>query len=562
MGFLNIFFISFVCCWSLLSAGKLFNNIIVKDNEDNFFENIILGFIFLSFLALLINFFFSLNEHLNLIFLFFPVFIYLFIIKKEIKKDIKYLTLLSILCVILISLENTNRPDAGLYHLPYINILNESNLIIGLSNLHFRYGHISIIQYISAIYNNSIFTDNGILVPTAVIYLALLGYLIKEIFTKKDDKFYSFCSAIFASYTLINMNRYSSWGNDDFASIMAFIIFLNCYKNYQTFNIISFSKIILFCSLTFLIKSFYLIIFLLPLIIFYKNFKKLIREIFFNKVIIFSYTFIFLWLIKNFLISSCLVFPVTFLCFDIFSWSLNENFIKNISIISEAWAKDWPNNVGNKNYEGFIGNFNWFETWIKNHFLIIVKNISVLIILIIIFKTINIPSLNKFQKKFINTFSLIFCILFLIWLYKFPLLRYGEGIVVIFLLLISFYIKLPTLKINSYKFSLIIIILLSIAVVGKNLSRIVKNFENNYIDYPWPKKNTYTSLNVKNKYIAHRKNGILLYYSPKVETNLCMYGSAPCAAIGVNESYSKIEKIEINKGKFIIFDVFYIINKS
>ena len=41
-----------------------------------------------------------------------------------------------------------------------------------------------------------------------------------------------------------------------------------------------------------------------------------------------------------------------------------------------------------------------------------------------------------------------------------------------------------------------------------------------------------------------------------------MYGSAPCAAIGVNESYSKIEKIEINKGKFIIFDVFYIINKS
>ena len=87
------------------------------------------------------------------------------------------------------------------------------------------------------------------------------------------------------------------------------------------------------------------------------------------------------------------------MCFDIFSWSLNENFIKNISIISEAWAKDWPNNVGNKNYEGFIGNFNWFETWIKNHFLIIVKNISVLIILIIIFKTINIPSLNKFQKN-------------------------------------------------------------------------------------------------------------------------------------------------------------------
>ena len=109
---------------------------------------------------------------------------------------------------------------------------------------------------------------------------------------------------------------------------------------------------------------------------------------------------------------------------------------------------------------------------------------------------------------------------------------------------------------------IIIITLISVAVVGKNLARIIKNFDNNYYDYPWPKKNSYTSLNVENKYIEHRKNGKFLYYSPKVEAMLCMYGSAPCAAIGVNESYSKIKKIKINKSKFLIFDVFYIINKS
>ena len=562
MGFLNIFFVSFLCGWSLLSGGKLFNKIILKDYKINFFENIILGFIFFSFLALFINFFFSLNKILNLIFIFFPIFIYFFISKREIKKDIKYLILLSFICLILISLENTNRPDAGLYHLPYINILNESNLIIGLSNLHFRYGHISIIQYISAIYNNSIFTDNGILVPTGIIYIALLGYLIKETITEKDDRFYSFCSAIFSSYVLINMNRYSSWGNDDFASIMAFLIFLNCYKNHQNLSATGFSKIILFCSLTFLIKSFYLLIFLLPAIIFFLNFKYLIREIFFNKIIIFSYTFILLWLIKNFLTSSCLIFPVNFLCFDIFYWSLNEDFIKNISLISEAWAKDWPNNVRDINYVDFVDDFNWINAWIRNHFFIIVKNISILIILIIIFKIINFIKYNKYQKKFIDIFSLIFFALFLIWFLKFPLLRYGEGIVVIFLLLISFYINPSALKIDNYKFYIIIITLISVAVVGKNLARIIKNFDNNYYDYPWPKKNSYTSLNVENKYIEHRKNGKFLYYSPKVEAMLCMYGSAPCAAIGVNESYSKIKKIKINKSKFLIFDVFYIINKS
>ena len=41
-----------------------------------------------------------------------------------------------------------------------------------------------------------------------------------------------------------------------------------------------------------------------------------------------------------------------------------------------------------------------------------------------------------------------------------------------------------------------------------------------------------------------------------------MYGSSPCAAIGVNETYFKIKDIQINKGKFLIFKMFYIINKN
>ena len=94
--------------------------------------------------------------------------------------------------MLIISLDNTNRPDAGLYHLPYINILNESNLIVGISNIHFRYGHISIIQYISAIYNNIFFSNNGILVPPSIIFLALIGYLILESIKSKDDQFYNF----------------------------------------------------------------------------------------------------------------------------------------------------------------------------------------------------------------------------------------------------------------------------------------------------------------------------------------------------------------------------------
>lgn len=562
MGYLNIFLTSFFCALSLLSAGKLFNKFLIKENKVNFFENIIFGFILFSFLGLSINFFFSLNEKLNIIFLIFPIILYFFINKREIKKDIKYLLILSLLSLILISLENTNRPDAGLYHLPYINILNESNLIVGISNIHFRYGHISILQYISAIYNNIFFTDNGILIPPSIIFLALSGYLVNETLKDKNDQFYKFLAAIFTCYTLINMNRYSSWGNDDFASILMFIIFLNCYKNFQNLDIISFAKTLLFCSLAFLIKSFYLVIFLLPFVIFLKNFKSFYREIVFNRINLFSFIFLGLWILKNFLTSSCLIFPVSFLCFDIFSWSLNEISISNISLISEAWAKDWPNNEGNFNYNNFISDFNWFSAWANNHFVIITQNISVLVVLLLMFKVSNKIQLNNIQKSFIKIYTLTLSILFLIWFLKFPLLRYGEGIIVTFLLIISMYIKIPSIKVDSYKFSLVIILILSTGIVVKNFSRILKNYNYQYVDYPWPKKNTYTDSNIKNEYISLKKDGEILYYRPKIEANLCMYGSSPCAAIGVNETYFKIKEIQINKGKFLMFDKFYIVNKK
>ena len=70
---------------------------------------------------------------------------------------------------LILSESNVYRPDAGLYHLPYIGILNSEKIILGLSNLHFRYAHTSILQYFSAASNNIIFGDNGIVFAQALI---------------------------------------------------------------------------------------------------------------------------------------------------------------------------------------------------------------------------------------------------------------------------------------------------------------------------------------------------------------------------------------------------------
>ena len=125
MGFINIFFASFLCALSLLSTGRLFNKLIIKKKDVNFFESLIYGFIFISFFSLLLNFFTSLNQQLNSVIIIILLIIYFLISRKHLKTDLILLLIISFLSVLIMSFENINRPDGGLYHFPFINILND-----------------------------------------------------------------------------------------------------------------------------------------------------------------------------------------------------------------------------------------------------------------------------------------------------------------------------------------------------------------------------------------------------------------------------------------------------
>ncbi len=557
MGFINIFIISLLCSVSLLSTGRIFNQLILKKKDTNFFENIIYGFIFLSFISLILNFFLSLNQLLNSTILVISLIIYFFISKKHYRNDLIFLISFAFFSVLIISFDTINRPDAGLYHFPFINILNDKQLIVGLSNLHFRYGHVSIIQYISAVYNNYLFTDNGILVPPAIILFSLLGYFIFETFKKNSDTFCKILSLIITIYILLNMNRYSSWGNDDFASIIFFIIVFESYKFLLGKDSVIFSKIILLCTVCFLIKTFYIISFLIPLSLIISVYKKFQLKKYFNINILFCFLFITLWITKGYLTTSCLFFPLEFSCFGNFDWSINSEAVSRISQISEAWSKDWPN-FNSKNqfdYGFYISNFNWLSTWLNNHFLIIVDKLLIFSLIVIIIRLFVKIDINFNQKKFINLFIILLLFLTIIWFLKFPTFRYGEGIIISFMIILSFWIKLSLFSINLKKFSLILILLFGTGVLLKNSIKFYNNFDYFYVDYPWPKKNTFSKNNNFNEYNKYFSNGELVYVEPKIESNLCMYGKSPCAAIGVNKYFFGIkENILIEKGKFLIFE--------
>ena len=348
--------------------GRTFCDFYFKKNNNNECENAIFGTIFVSLIALIINFFLPLNKIVSTIIFVIPFFV---LIKKNIsKKEFWFLIKVTTIVFFFIIFSNVNRPDAGLYHLPYTQILNENKIIIGLGNLHFRFGLVSIIQYLSAINYNYIFGVQGIIIPLASLVSFILIYFFDEVlnFLKKKNNFEIndiFCLFILV-YFCYKINRYSGFGNDAPAHLLYFYLISIYLKSKINFDILK--KTSLIASYAFLNKITLGLCYIFPLIIFLKLNKEKYK-IFFS----FSSLFILLWLIKNIFISGCFIYSVEKTCINKFIWTdKSETIKKNIS--AEAWAKDWPNRVNDSiSQENYLKNFNWLSSWSKNHLIYILK---------------------------------------------------------------------------------------------------------------------------------------------------------------------------------------------
>ena len=403
---IEIFFLSSLNSIFYFSSGLFFAQKIldleITEEQSNIFKFVLYGGIFLAFLGLLLNFFISLGKNLNTILLIIS-FIYLFTVEKNIlKKVLLYSLLIGFACSILITYDNTYRPDAGLYHLPFTSVLNNEKIIIGLSNIHFRFGHTSIVQYLSALNYNWIFNINAVVLPTGVIYFAFLFYLIYEIKNTKNKNLLLFYFLLF-SYFCLKLNRFSDFGNDAPAHIYYF--FLTSLALNYNFNInkkkiseiIILSAYIVFNKITLFLGSLISIIFLF--------FKK---KIFYFKIkpIIFISLFTILFFLKNFLVSGCIAFPIEKTCNKNILWfdkGINGYSSAKITMLeNEAWTKGWSDQKENsKSYEVYLSNYDWIEIWIKNHgkrtlnkllpFLIF----TIFVLLIIL----NIKNQSNFKKK-------------------------------------------------------------------------------------------------------------------------------------------------------------------
>jgi hypothetical protein len=565
LNYLHILFLNTIIAMIFIAHGIFFLKKILKLNntENNIYEYGLFGIISISLYSLILNFFFPLSNYLNLILLFVPI---IFVLKSLKRKFFLYAAIVGLISFIIMILENSNRPDAGLYHLPFIKILNEYKIIFGLSNLHFRYGHTSILQYLAAPFNNFLFTENGILIPLAQIFSFVVLFFFHEIKNKDHSNFYKLLIFLFLFNVLISMNRYSEFGNDHPAHMFFFLSIIKLFNNSYKSREIQFIKILFYSLYAFLIKTFLIFSFLIPLFFLYKE-KNFFVRIFFTKKNLIVITIIALWLIKNFIISGCLIYPLNITCGKNISWSSYSNKIANPKtqeISGEAWAKSFPDR-NNKNIieKEFISNLDWVNSWVKVHFIIVINNLLPILLLVFLLKLIKYNNL-AFEDLIFFKKEVIFLLLLsffssLYWFFKFPLFRYGSSYLfslIIFIYISSFYFENKNFFYQK-KIKLLtnIILIIFIVILLKNVKRYYLNYNQIYNDYPWPKKNSFTMTNEKfpNKEKSDENNKVIYYYSTSPD-GLCMFSiKAPCS-MGNSDVIGEVKK------KIILFNYSFFYN--
>ena len=536
---ISILFSTFITNCLIFSYGIFLYLYIFKERitKNNIYEIPIFGIVILSFISLLINFVLPLSKLIGSIILLLGLINMIIFAKNNLnilKKFINIVIFSTAISVLLLAYSNIYRPDAGLYHLPYISILNDNKIIFGLSNIHFRFGTTSIIQYLSAIQNNYILNLSSISIPIASTFSFAIIFFIRNVFhkIKKKDFFLSVFYFFTSISCLLGYGSFGNYGNDAISNLYFFILTLIFLDNFDSLKESSlvFFKILILSIFLFATKAFMSIVLIIPFIIFI--FKKRRIELFREFPTYLCIIILTSWFIRTVIISGCIVYPLKETCFSNLKYYDSKTTLIEASA-GEAWAKDWVNQKDIKlNYNEYNKRFNWLKTWSNNHLIKILEKIAPFIIFLLLFNFYNYyTSRNNYNipKGFKYTF-IFSLILSSIWFLKFPLYRYGSSFLIVLLISISLLLMM-NLKIfpnqnNIKKNFKIILIIFAFIFISKNFLRIYENKIN--LNYNiWPDIYSENNSGEPNNFQLIKKSEKDLYYFSKGK--LCMYSKSPCS---------------------------------
>lgn len=514
--------------------------IINKNNYISLDETTLISLISLSIFGFILNFIFSLNEILNITILVFNLFLFIFLDKKNLSKILKK-SFLYILILILVITFSRNPEDSNLYHNSYIALINNDKISFGISNLHFRFGHTAFIQYLSALSYVPKISEYLIIIQNNFFYCLVLSIFYKYFKTGllKKDYFLSSFNALALIFFTLKFSKHSDWGIDlNPALLTVYLSSLIIYLSKKKISDSNFRFLYFYTGLIVLFIIFnrttYSFLILFPFLILILN-KINVKELFQLKLIICFSIIVSLYVLKNFINTSCLLYPFYITCIET-EWSselIKHLNYKQIYYQSKAWSMGFPDSTGNLSEEIYVKNFNWVNAWLSVHFLKIIEKILpflILVSLIFIFFNFYLPKKKIIEKNISYNIEYFYLIIFftasiIFWFINFPLYRYGAGFLITFAILLASGLFVKIFKTKDYKISFILKFFLIVPLIilsFKNIHRIIKEDSNPLL--PLTFKNEQIDSKIMNSNaIYFYKNFEICYYpklSPCVKDNI------------------------------------------
>tara|TARA_B100001057_G_scaffold295213_1_gene295292 strand:- start:986 stop:2629 length:1644 start_codon:yes stop_codon:yes gene_type:complete len=454
------------------------------------------GILFMTILSYITNLAFPHNFIHNSIFLVLGLITCFSLLRKKLfRKRIKLILIISSVLFIGILMYKTH-DDFFYYHFSYTVSLIEFKKIFGLGNLEHGFRTPSSIFYFNSLFYLPIF-EKSLINSGAIFFLIFTNiFLIQKIFNQLKNKKNDFI-LILSLLSLIFINtifyRLAEHGTDRSALILIFILAIYYLESVnKKLTIINFKyyykKILIITLLILSLKSFYLIYTIFLFLLFFEYRRILSEENFYK--ILFSekvgYYFLFGALIFIFTIFSntgCLIYPASFTCIDIFSWSIPKNEVVQMKTWYELWSKAGASPTYRvDNVDIYLSHFNWVPNWIQNHFFNKISDFLLSLIIIIIIASSILLKFTKenLPKRNFYLFYFFLIILLMEWFFNHPSLRYG-GFTLIALCIfvpLSLYIEKGISLNFKLKKKITLLIYISFIFFSlKNVDRINKEFK-------------------------------------------------------------------------------------
>ncbi len=487
---LTLFFLSIIIT-SVAIAG--FGSLLSSKTENNFFLDICFGFIVISILITTFHFFYEIKSVLKILILLigFTIFLkkkYMFDYKLLIqKKNFLYLVIIALLIPMFIS--QKYHEDFGYYHLPYALAFLEEKIVFGFANINKTFVYNSIWLNLYPIFFLENQNYDYLTYPSFLLFLSFIIFSIDQILKKEYSKISNYYLTIVLFYLLLKFTRISEFGVDFPATIFAILGIFYFIKFYETNEIRDrksfFYFNLAFSSFSILIKLSVLPIIILPIYLYFSNFKKL-KFCIFNSEFLCIYFLGLVFLIQQFFYTGCLFFPTNLTCLSV-SWFNPEHLklSKELELINKSYS------TAREIYspEEYLENFTWFLFWLKRNFIEISEHLITIILPSLIFFTFLKKEKKKNYKIKKENFIYFFCFISLLfWLNFSPVIRFSIPffVTIIFMIFYKFYIKKKFSK-NIFIFFVSIFLIFNFS---KNIKRInetkkvyvgIQQIENQYL---------------------------------------------------------------------------------